>query len=114
MAVATARVAGLASTASKAASTTSGTTVGITETSLGAVASNVAHLTALVALGRRAISATHGAVARDVAGLSALVARLVVLHGLGAVTACIWSASTIHRVSCLMSKKTTYSCDPRL
>lgn len=47
----------------------------------------------LVALSRLTATTTggattaHGAVAGDVAGLAALVAGLVVLHGLGAVTA---------------------------
>lgn len=43
--------------------------------------------TCLVALSGLSAAAAHGAVTGDVAGLAALVAGLVVLHGLGAVTA---------------------------
>lgn len=112
MAVATAGVAGLAGTTTVAASSAAAT-VGVAEARLGAVAGNVTHLAALyrwvslihmnihvglvvanlVALSRAtsatARGTTHGAVTGDVAGLAALVARLVVLHGLSAVTAWI-------------------------
>ncbi len=44
-------------------------------------------ITNLVALGGLAAAAVGGAVAGDVAGLTALVAGLVVLHGLRAITA---------------------------
>jgi len=85
VAVAAARVAGLAGTTETAL----GTAVATAEAALGAVAGDMAHLTALVALSRAATGATggtaHGAVAGDVAGLAALVAGLVVLHGLRAV-----------------------------
>lgn len=114
VAVAAAGVAGLSgSTAAEAAAAE--TSRGTTETGTGAVASNVANLAALVrkvrnetsnsvtrgsldgtnlvALGALAGAAAEGAVARDVAGLAALVASLVVLHGLGAVTACSASVS---------------------
>ena len=107
MAVATARVAGLASTTTE----TAATTVVVAERglaaeggSLGAVAGNVAHLTTLdnalasnrviqssctdlVALGGLAAASAKGAVTGDVASLAALVAGLVVLHRLSAITA---------------------------
>ena len=108
MAETTAGVAGLASAASE---TSAAAAVGVTEAGLGAVAGDVAELTALAILltksPRRCVvdwpylvalsgathtttrGAAHGAVAGDVAGLAALVAGLVVLHGLVAVTACI-------------------------
>lgn len=106
MAETTAGVAGLASAASE---TSAAAAVGVTEAGLGAVAGDVAELTALSILLAKspercvvawsdlvALSGTthattggaaHGAVAGDVAGLAALVAGLVVLHGLVAVTA---------------------------
>lgn len=129
VAVATAGVAGLASTASE---TSTAAAVGVTEAGLGAVTGNVADLAALfklsakflsrrergeanlVALGGATHATTrstaHGAVAGDVAGLTALVARLVVLHRLVAVTACVvlvlgpWHREAIP----------THSCGPRL
>lgn len=108
VAVATAGVAGLASTTTVAAVAAVGVA---TESGLGAAAGNVALLAALretinigfMRLSRRSStylvalsaglasasssSATLGAVTGDVARLAALVAGLVVLHGLSAVTA---------------------------
>lgn len=89
VAVATAGVAGLASTTAEAALTAAA--IGVAEAGLGAVAGDVADFAALVALGRASHAttggATHGAVARNVAGLTALVAGLILLHGLATVTA---------------------------
>lgn len=95
VAVAAAGVAGLAGTAvvsSRAAlatlATLAASVVAATiRRSFGAMTSNVAHITALVALGRLAVASGSGALARKVTGLAALVARLVLLHRLGALTA---------------------------
>lgn len=101
MAVATARVAGLAS------ATTEATTIVVTVGGLGAVAGNVANLTTLVALGSLAAAAAHGAVTGDVAGLAALVAGLVILHGLGAVTAHVALATAVVALSRTLGRAVT-------
>jgi hypothetical protein len=102
---AAARVAGLASAAEAAAGGTAAAVgaaergLTTTETGLGAVTGNVAHLATLVALGGLAAASAEGAVAGDVAGLAALVAGLVVLHGLRAVTAHVTLASAVVALS---------------
>lgn len=91
--ITTARVAGLSRATTEAATTA----VGVTVRRLIAVPSDVADLTTLVALSGLATAAAtaNGAFARNVAGLTTLVAGLVVLHGLGAITAHMALATTV-------------------
>lgn len=94
VAVTTARVAGLAGTAET-------TAVATAEASLGAVAGNVAHLSALVALSGLAVATAGRALARKVTGLAALVASsgAVVLGRLRAVTAHVTLAAAVVALS---------------
>ena len=94
---ATARVAGLLAEATTA--TVAGVEATAVGRALGAVASNVTDLAALVALSTRLAAglaaAGGGAVAGDVVGLAAAVAGLGILGALGAVTAHVTLATAV-------------------
>ena len=124
MADTAARIAGLGSTAVRAAAAVAArlAAVRVVVRALRAVAGNVADLAALVALSTRLAAtggstAGAGAVTGDVASLAAPVARLGILRTLRAITACqSWLVLNPYTCSLRLNRaviEKAYSCDPR-